>query len=55
MAAAKGQPLPGARRRLEPAGQSRTIAALLGLWWLATHLGWIKPLFLPRPEAICAR
>lgn len=29
-----------------------TIAALLGLWWLATHLGWIKPLFLPRPEAI---
>jgi taurine transport system permease protein len=29
-----------------------SIAALLALWWIATHAGWIKPLFLPKPEAI---
>ncbi len=29
-----------------------SIAALLGLWWIATHAGWIKPLFLPKPESI---
>ena len=29
-----------------------TVAALILLWWIATNLGWIKPLFLPRPEAI---
>lgn len=29
-----------------------SIGAMIGLWWLATHAGWIKPLFLPRPEAI---
>ncbi len=29
-----------------------SIAALLLLWWIATHAGWIKPLFLPKPEAI---
>jgi taurine transport system permease protein len=32
-----------------------TVLALLLLWWAATHLGWIKPLFLPAPEAIVAR
>lgn len=29
-----------------------SIAGFLGLWWVATHLGWIKPLFLPKPESI---
>ena len=29
-----------------------SIAFFLGLWWVATHQGWIKPLFLPKPEAI---
>ncbi len=29
-----------------------SLAGLLLLWWTATHLGWIKPLFLPKPEAI---
>jgi taurine transport system permease protein len=29
-----------------------SIAALLGLWWVATHGAWIKPLFLPKPESI---
>jgi len=29
-----------------------SIAALLALWWVATHEEWIKPLFLPKPETI---
>jgi taurine transport system permease protein len=29
-----------------------TIAALLALWWTATHLGWVSKLFLPKPEQI---
>jgi taurine transport system permease protein len=29
-----------------------SVAAILALWWVATHLGWIKPLFLPKPESI---
>ena len=29
-----------------------TIAALMGVWWLVTHLGLIKPLFLPSPAAV---
>jgi taurine transport system permease protein len=32
-----------------------TIAACFVLWWLLTHLGLVKPLFLPSPEAIVAR
>ena len=31
-----------------------TVALLLALWALTTHQGWIKPLFLPAPEAIGA-
>ena len=29
-----------------------TVIALLVLWWVATHFGWIKDLFLPTPEKI---
>jgi taurine transport system permease protein len=29
-----------------------TIVGLIVLWWFATHMGWIRPLFLPKPEAI---
>ncbi len=29
-----------------------TVIALLVLWWVATHLGWIRDLFLPTPERI---
>ena len=29
-----------------------TVAALLLLWWVATHNGWIRDLFLPQPERI---
>jgi taurine transport system permease protein len=32
-----------------------TVVGFFVLWWIATHLGWIKPLFLPSPEAIVAR
>jgi taurine transport system permease protein len=31
-----------------------TVLLLLALWALTTHQGWIKPLFLPAPEAIGA-
>ena len=27
-------------------------AGLVALWWVATHAGWIKPLFLPKPESV---
>lgn len=29
-----------------------TIAALTVLWWVASHRGWLPPLFLPKPETI---
>ena len=29
-----------------------TVVALLSLWWVATHNGWIRDLFLPTPERI---
>ena len=29
-----------------------SILAMLALWVAATHLGWIRPLFLPKPQAI---
>ena len=32
-----------------------TIALLIALWWAATALGWVKPLFVPSPQAIVAK
>ncbi|HVF63545.1 MAG TPA: ABC transporter permease subunit [Casimicrobiaceae bacterium] len=29
-----------------------TVIVLFVLWWIATHLGWIRDLFLPKPERI---
>jgi len=29
-----------------------TVIALFALWWVATHFGWIRDLFLPTPEKI---
>ncbi len=29
-----------------------TVVALFALWWVATHFGWIRDLFLPTPEKI---
>ena len=31
-----------------------SIAALFALWWIATHMGWIRDLFLPTPEKVLA-
>ncbi len=32
-----------------------TALALIGLWFLVTGMGWIKPLFLPSPEAVLGK
>ncbi len=32
-----------------------TSIALIFLWWLITNMGWIKPFFLPSPEAVIAK
>jgi taurine transport system permease protein len=29
-----------------------TVLGLLGLWFLVTNAGWVKPLFLPSPQAV---
>ncbi len=31
-----------------------TIGALFALWFVVTHFGWIKPLFLPKPSSVYA-
>ena len=31
-----------------------TVIALFALWWTATHMGWIRDLFLPTPEKIAS-
>jgi len=32
-----------------------SIVSIFALWWLASHLRWVPPLFLPTPEAVFAR
>jgi taurine transport system permease protein len=32
-----------------------TVVVLLALWWLASHLRWVPPLFLPTPETVAER
>ncbi len=29
-----------------------SIAGIIFVWWLVTHMGWVKPLFLPSPGAV---
>lgn len=36
------------------AGSVAVLAALVGLWWLATHAGWVSRVFVPTPEAALA-
>ncbi|KST59312.1 taurine ABC transporter permease [Methylobacterium sp. GXS13] len=50
----RSRPWRGVRRSgaLVPIVSTATGLACLGLWAIATHIGWIKPLFLPPPEAI---
>lgn len=46
---------PPARRGgliLVPAISTATVLSALGLWVVATRAGWVKPLFLPPPEAV---
>jgi len=47
---APGWPLPS-RLTLSLA----TLIALLALWWLVAHLGWVDPLFLPPPQRVLAQ
>ena len=52
-----GAPAKTSRYRIMGEGSSLwfnmiSIVAILALWWIATHAGWIKPLFLPKPESI---
>lgn len=46
----------GSRRGgiLVPAASTVTVLSALGLWLVATRAGWVKPLFLPPPEAVLA-
>src|SRR5262245_64382417 len=29
-----------------------TVIAIFAIWWIATHFGWIRDIFLPTPERI---
>jgi taurine transport system permease protein len=44
---------PGEGRSL--AYSAVTIVVILVLWWLASHLRWVAPLFLPTPETVFTR
>jgi ABC-type nitrate/sulfonate/bicarbonate transport system permease component len=35
-----------------PYAAPATFAAVLILWWLSTHLGWVSPIALPNPEGV---
>jgi taurine transport system permease protein len=32
-----------------------TMLSIFALWWAASHLGWMPPLFLPTPETVLSR
>jgi len=62
--AGNGQPGPAAARtssyRTPGEGRSSwysalSIVAIFALWWLASHLRWLPPLFLPTPETVVTR
>src|SRR5206468_10612121 len=46
----KGYRLPG--EGSSTAISVASVIALFALWWIATHFGWIRDLFLPTPERI---
>lgn len=55
--ASTGAPLKTSRFKVPGEGSSVTISVvtvvvLLVLWFLATNSGWVKPLFLPSPQAV---
>jgi sulfonate transport system permease protein len=47
-------PAPGAGAWRWHAGSVVVLAALLGLWWVATHSGLVSRVFVPTPEAAWA-
>jgi taurine transport system permease protein len=56
-AALPAAPLRTSRFRVPGEGSSAgisvaTVCALVALWFLVTNLGWVKPLFLPSPQAV---
>jgi taurine transport system permease protein len=56
-AAPKTAPMKTSRFKVPGEGNSAaisvvTVAVLLALWALVTNLGWVKPLFLPTPQAV---
>ena len=62
--AGNGQPGPAAARtssyRTPGEGRSSwysalSIVAIFAAWWLASHLRWLPPLFLPTPETVVTR
>ena len=32
-----------------------TMTSIFALWWVASHFGWMPPLFLPTPETVLQR
>ena len=53
--ASHSAPPPAWRARVAGALESATVlAALLALWWLASHMQWVSKVFLPTPEAAFA-
>jgi taurine transport system permease protein len=62
--ARNGKPPPDTRptSRYSTTGEGRSsgwsalsIVAIFALWWLASHLRWVPPLFLPTPEVVFTR
>lgn len=56
----RGPVLPGESYGAPGVGGSTGISvftsiALIFMWWLITHMGWIAPLFLPSPEAVLTK
>ena len=52
-----GAPLKTSRFKVPGEGHSAaisvvTVALLFGVWFFVTQMGWIKPLFLPKPQAV---
>ncbi len=61
VAPAAGVPAPAALKtsRFKVPGEGNsaaisvvTVLALFGLWFFITQMGWVKPLFLPKPQAV---
>ena len=51
---------PGETYGVPGQGETRllSLASILGIifvWWLVTYMGWVKPLFLPSPQAVLGK